>query len=467
MYDVLIRRRSQLAALQGDGKDRLLEHRGDDLEFIRRHERHAAEVANENGQVRPMLPLLFRRIADSRTMHVACRDLRDGGGAPGRNGLRIDQLSDRETWSLSRALASSVLECRHRPGARRKVRIPKSNGGVRQLQISNIQDRIVDRGVLRIIQPVLDPQFSSFSFGFRPGLGPMNALAAGLALAESRGQWCWAMADIANAFDAIPRNRLLCSFAIYLPCDVVELVSRITEHEGIDGLPQGSPIAPLLANLYFHHFLDRSWHRRHPDVPLLRYVDDLAVMADSVKQAASLHDCIKRLARSCGTPIKETAVSPVADLASGQTVQWLGFRIGLEAGKPVLRLTEKAWDGLLEGFTQANLSPCSPLRAQAVVRGWIDQIGPCYEAEDRGAVAARIVEAGVQHGFSELPLVDDLVGFWQRSHARWAKLRQMEVQRLAGRIGNVFRAVPGFTVMREPRQRAPGRSTRTAGNDRT
>jgi Reverse transcriptase (RNA-dependent DNA polymerase) len=431
MYDNLIKRRDPLARLCSTGRDRLLDHTGDHRQLMHTHERHAALCVAGSAEVDPIQPWLFERFADARTMYAAVEDLLDGGRAPGPNGHSLQDLNRLERWGLCRALAKSVRAGNYRPAKRRHVRIPKGGGrGHRELQIQNVEDRIVDRGLLRILQPVINPLFSPFSFGFRPRAGTMHALATGLALARRQKLWFWVTADIANAFDAIPNRRLLDACAQYLPEQVVQFIGLIVDM----GLAQGSPISPFLANIFFHHFLDKPWRRRHPDKPLLRYADDLAVMASSKMEADDLNESLETLALSAGTPLKKVEANGIFDIRGGQRVTWLGFQIQREGTRLTIRIAERAWSNLAEAFAEAHLSSASPIRALQAVRGWLNQIGPCFEYENQTAVVKRIRELAAEAAFEEMPATNHLVGTWQRSHARWHRLYCREAGLLKQRL---------------------------------
>ena len=164
------------------GKDPALFHGGDYNELLRRHERHAGRLAAGNSPgLPPAGPLLMRRLADARTMRSAADDvLRGGGAAPGPNGRRLSDLEPEGLWSLCDGLARAVRGGTYRPGPERTVQIPKEGkpGEFRRLSIRDVEDRVVGRALVRVLQPVLEPQFGPFSFGFRPGRGSQNALAS-------------------------------------------------------------------------------------------------------------------------------------------------------------------------------------------------------------------------------------------------------------------------------------------------
>ena len=84
---------------------------------------------------------------------------------------------------------------------------------------------------------------------------------------------------------------------------------------------------------------------------------------------------------------------------------------------------EKAWERLGEKLTQAHDQANSPARADAIIRGWVDQMGPCFPHVDRDEFCDRIRAAGHAQAFDEIPSRTELKQLWQRACARWGKVR--------------------------------------------
>jgi hypothetical protein len=305
MYASLGRRGGQNPPADDRDRQRLADlHTGSARDFLRRHDREAAEAARSGKRARfDFAQRLFRRAADTRNLKLALDHLAsEGGGAPGPNGVCPADLGPAERWELARALGDSIRRATYRPGPGRAVTIPKGNGrGHRTLVIQDVQDRAVQRAILQVFQPFVDPRFLDTSFGSRPGLGREHALAKVATLAEVEGRWTWVAEDIRDAFDQVPLNRLLDVVRTHAPADdFLSLVDVVIRNRTNKGLRQGGALSPILSNVYLDRCLDRPWHKQNPKMPLLRVVDDLLVLTRDVSESILAQTCLRSLLTAAG-----------------------------------------------------------------------------------------------------------------------------------------------------------------------
>jgi group II intron reverse transcriptase/maturase len=207
--------------------------------------------------------------------------------------------SDGVTWEQYRADLEENLRELHgrlqrgayRAKPSRRVYIPKADGRQRPLGIASLEDKIVQRAVVEVLNAIFEVDFLGFSYGFRPGRSPHDALDA-LATAIYRKKVNWVLdADIRGFFDAIDHGwlirfvehriadrRILRLIHKWLSAGVLEEGEWKTNEEGT---PQGATVSPLLANLFLHYVFDlwaQQWRRRNAggEVILVRYADDCA-----------------------------------------------------------------------------------------------------------------------------------------------------------------------------------------------
>jgi len=399
--------------------DPALGHSGDYHRLLRVHGAHAASLASKNAPPEMIAPFLFKRICDTRTLRCGFDALRfEGGQAPGPNGRVLKDLDDAAAWSLCKALARALRSGKYRPGPDRQVKISKGPGrGFRTLTIQNVEDRMVSKAILLVLQPVIDPTFQFFNMGFRPHRGPPHALATAMTIGRLEQRAVVVCADVKAAFDKVPFARLIDACRRQLPPDVVKLVRLVSACGTRRGVRQGAPLSPFLWNVFADRFIDQPFVSKSIPGRLVRYADDLLVLCRSRAEAEDALPKLTDLARSAGTPLKPGA--EVAALDAGESVRWLGYQLrGSPAGWAV-NIAPKAWDRLAENLSATHLAPAAPLRAIETIKGWLDYLGPSFAFEDRRKVISRIREVADTCGFSEIPTRRGLEDWWEQAWRGW------------------------------------------------
>lgn len=182
----------------------------------------------------------------------------------------------------------------------RRQYIPKADGRMRPLGIAALEDKIVQRAVVAVLNAVYEQDFLGFSYGFRPRRSQHQALDA-LSVGITRTSVSWIVdADIKGFFDTVNHEWLI-KFLEHRIGDprIIRLIGKWlkagTLEEGtlvasVEGTPQGAVISPLLANIYLHYVFDlwaHQWRRRHArgNVVIVRYADDIVVGTDKESDA--------------------------------------------------------------------------------------------------------------------------------------------------------------------------------------
>jgi group II intron reverse transcriptase/maturase len=208
--------------------------------------------------------------------------------APGVDGVTWGAYGQDLEVNL-RDLHERVHTGRYRARPSRRVYIPKKDGRLRPLGIASLEDKILQRAVVEVLNAIYEVDFLGFSYGFRPGRGPHDALDA-LATGITRKKVNWVLdADIRDFFTSLDQSwlqkflehriadeRVLRLIRKWVKAGVIE---EGTWSETVVGTPQGASASPLLANVYLHYVLDRwvrQWRRRNArgDVIITRFADD-------------------------------------------------------------------------------------------------------------------------------------------------------------------------------------------------
>jgi hypothetical protein len=341
--------------------------------------------------------------------------------------LRFDDLDRDERWELARVLGKCISAGTYRPGPDRIVKIPKRSGrGTRSLRLQNIEDRIVQRAILQVIQPVIDPTFAKTSLGFRPGMGREDALAMAEQVAIKDGRWTWIVDDIRDAFDQVPQQRLMDILRRRaLPEELLELVKVVIENGTGRGLRQGGSLSPFLLNVYLDHFLDRPWAKQMAGCLLIRYGDDLLVLPQDQIQTSETDACLRKRLLAAGMPLKGSAPTSIHDLRTAEPIEWLGYRIRMMGRGVEVLPTEievlpggRSWDRLRDDLKMAHTKPNSPIRAIETIEGWVGQMGPCLPFLDITDFVARITTLASGLAF-EVPSPRRIVELIDNAYRRW------------------------------------------------
>lgn len=234
------------------------------------------------------------------------------GKASGIDGVTVEQYEEKLQENLL-DLEARLHRGGYRPQPSVRKEIPKGNGKTRPLGIATVEDKIVQRAIVMILEPIYEAEFSDASYGFRPGRSCHGALAAlGQIISTRKANWI-SDADIKGFFDNVSHEhlvellrsrisdpRMLELITRFLKCGVmIEGRREATD----DGVPQGACLSPLLANVYLHHVLDQWFEhdvkpRLRGEAYLIRYADDFICAFECESDARAFQSVLpKRLGR--------------------------------------------------------------------------------------------------------------------------------------------------------------------------
>ena len=302
-------------------------------------------------------------------------------GAPGPDGQTIDELL--EQWpSVLPRLEADLLQGTYRPGGIRRAYIPKAGGGERGLGIPDVVDRVVCEAVRQVLEPLWEPTFHSSSHGFRPGRSCHTAIAEAKTHVEDGYGWCVDL-DLEKFFDLVCHQRLTAKLAERISDRrLLVLIGRLLKAKVVlpdgvvidseQGVPQGSPLSPLLSNIVLDELDQELARRGHRFV---RYADDAKVYVRTeragLRVIASLSDFIERRLRLKVNEAKSAVARP-------EERHFLGFRLRVvsQTGAVEVLLSERTLRNAMERVRQltprtwgSSLASCIA-QTNAWLRGW-------------------------------------------------------------------------------------------------
>jgi group II intron reverse transcriptase/maturase len=367
---------------------------------------------------------LLRQALGRDNVRRAWRRVKANGGSAGVDGRSIDATAAylRGEWPRIREELSSGT---YRPSPVRRVTIPKPGGGERELGIPTVADRLIQQALLQVLQPLLDPQFSDHSYGFRPGRRAHAAILRAQGYVEA-GYRIVVDVDLERFFDRVNHDVLMDRLTKriadksmlrlirrYLEAGVMAHGVVIERHEGT---PQGGPLSPLLANVLLDE-VDRELERRGHR--FVRYADDCNVYVRSRRSGERVLRSLRRLYGRLRLRINEskTAVASVFERT------FLGYAFGRtpDAQRVKRKVAPKALNRLKDRLRQLTRRTRGRSIAQVAVElrayllGW-----KAYFRLVQTPSVLGLVDAWLRHRLRTLHLKH-----WRRGSTVYRELRAL------------------------------------------
>jgi RNA-directed DNA polymerase len=326
---------------------------------------------------------LMEEVCERENCLQAYKRVKSNKGSPGIDGMTVEQLPGylKEHWP---AIREQLLRGTYKPQPVRRVEIPKPDGGVRQLGIPTVLDRMVQQAIMQVLQGRWDAEFSEHSHGFRPGRSAHQAVAeAQKYIAEGR-RWVVDL-DLEKFFDRVNHDKLMAVVAHRVADKRMLRLIRALLKAGVmenglvgpvdEGMPQGGPLSPLLSNLVLDE-LDRELERRKHC--FVRYADDCNIYVRSRRAGERVKQNITRfITRRLKLKVNEQKSA----VARPVERKFLGFSFTLReakrriAAKAIVRFKQKVRE--LTGRTRGISIEQMTKELASYLRGWRSYFGFC------------------------------------------------------------------------------------------
>lgn len=321
---------------------------------------------------------LYGQLLERPRLRSAFERVKRNGGACGSDGITIEAFEA----DLENQLTELIGELRSKtysPRAIRRVEIPKKSGGTRKLGIPSIRDRVVQENLRNILEKIFEPTFSEHSHGFRPDRGCFTALRE-FFIQVRDGGICIVDVDIEKYFDTIPHEPLIDVVAEEVAdgsvLNLIRIILTAPIRDGYrivrprEGTPQGSPMSPLLANIYLAR-IDRDLEME--GTKFCRYADDMRATARNATEGQNIKERIGKALKAIGLKMSpsKTKITYI-----NQGVEFLGYRLTKFKGKlyaVIPKSAVKEFRERVRELTRRNSHLRKEERVQQLikyVRGW-------------------------------------------------------------------------------------------------
>lgn len=326
--------------------------------------------------------LLEEMLSDENIMK-AYKQVKRNKGAPGIDGMTVNELKGYLDENID-AIREQIRTRKYKPSPVRRVEIPKDNGGVRNLGVPTVIDRVIQQAIVQVLTPIYEPLFSDSSYGFRPNRCCEMAIIKALEYMNDGYEWIVDI-DLEKFFDNVHHDKLIS--LIMKDVKNGEIVSLIRKFlvsgimlddefkESVIGTQQGGNLSPLLSNVVLNE-LDKELEAR--GLHFVRYADDCIILVHSSKAADRV---MKNVSKFIEKKLELKVNMTKSKVSKPNDIKYLGFGFykdhkagGVYKAKPheisivklkakIKKLTSRSWSVSLKYRF---------LKIKQLIVGWIN-----------------------------------------------------------------------------------------------
>jgi len=347
------------------------------------NERIESSIAESKAQDPTRNEIIMEEILGRENLIKALKRVKKNKGSPGIDGMKVDQLPRylKENWLEIR---TQLLEGNYKPQPIKRVEIPKPGGGVRKLGIPTAMDRFIQQAVMQVLEKQWDATFSEYSYGFRPNRSAHQAVAqAQRYIAE--GYNIVVDIDLEKFFDKVNHDILMGRIAKRVKDKPVLKLIRSFLNAGVmqqglvsateEGMPQGSPLSPLMSNLLLDELdkeLEKRGHR------FVRYADDSNIYVKSQRAGQRVMESVTRFLEQ---KLKLYVNKQKSAVGKPRERKFLGFSfLGKQAKRIIASKTLERFKDKIRQITGRNRGVSLQQvieELRTYLRGWQGYFGFC------------------------------------------------------------------------------------------
>jgi RNA-directed DNA polymerase len=322
---------------------------------------------------------VWEAVFAKENMQTALKRVESNKGAAGTDGMEVSELRGylRMHWlEVREALESG----RYQPSPVRRVEIPKPEGGVRQLGIPTVLDRLIQQAIAQVLTPMFEAVFSPHSYGFRPGRSAHQAVQKSQEYIREGYDWVVDI-DLEKFFDRVNHDMLMARVARVVNDKRVLKLIRAYLNSGVmvngvvmvteEGTPQGGPLSPLLSNIMLND-LDRELEER--EHKFVRYADDCNIYVRTQRAGERVLESVKQYLEK---KLKLKVNPKKSKVERATRAKFLGFSFWKRKGEVLIRLTNRTKERFAEKMRRLTKRTRSGKMEDIVsginryTRGWI------------------------------------------------------------------------------------------------
>ncbi len=394
---------------------------------------------------------LMETILSRENMSKAYKKVKSNKGAGGVDGISVEEVHEylKENWP---SIKERILARKYKPQPVLRVEIPKPSGGVRKLGIPTVVDRIIEQAIVQAITPIVEPHFSEFSYGFRPGRSGQQAIVKLLEYLND-GYTYIVDIDLEKFFDNVPQDKLMTLVGkIIKDPDTESLISKYLragvmvngKYEPTNiGTPQGGNLSPILSNIMLNE-LDKELEAR--GLHFVRYADDCIITVRSSAAANRVMNTVSKwIERKLGLKVNMTKTR----VTRPSKLKFLGFgfvKMGANWEPRPHQDSVKNFERKLKKLTKRSWSISMNERIKRlnwVIRGWIN-----YFRMGKMKTALKRIDGRIR---TRMRII--IWKMWKTGQKRMWGLRKVGVPEWMARqsvgFGNHYQAVAKTTGLRK------------------